>query len=180
MKKEMSQIALGTWAWGAGAAGGDQVFGNCTDIDTLRPVFDAAMLHGLNLWDTATAYGMGASEDILGTFAKTVRRDEIFLSTKFTPQIAQMYDNSVEKMADASLKRLGTDYIDVYWIHNPMDVERWTPGLIPLLKSGKIRQVGVSNHNIEEIKRANEILKAGGRLQDKCRSEPLFVAVSLF
>ena len=162
MKKEMSQIALGTWAWGAGAAGGDQVFGNSTDIDTLRPVFDTAMLHGLNLWDTATAYGMGASEDILGTFAKTVRRDEIFLSTKFTPQIAQMYDNCVEKMADASLKRLGTDYIDVYWIHNPMDVERWTPGLIPLLKSGKIRQVGVSNHNIEEIKRANEILKAAG------------------
>ena len=76
MKEKMSQIALGTWAWGAGAAGGDQVFGNSTDIDTLRPVFDTAMLHGLNLWDTATAYGMSASEDILGTFAKTVRRDE--------------------------------------------------------------------------------------------------------
>lgn len=161
-QKEMSQIALGTWAWGAGAVGGDQVFGSNTDAESLKPVFEAAMGHGLNLWDTATAYGMGASEEILGAFAKTVKREDIYLSTKFTPQIAEMYGNSVEKMAKASLKRLGTDYIDVYWIHNPMDVERWTPGLIPLLKSGKVKQVGVSNHNIAEIKRANEILGREG------------------
>ena len=158
----MSKIALGTWAWGTGAFGGDMVFGSNTDVENLKPVFDSAMKTGLNLWDTATAYGMGESERILGTLAQNTERKDIQISTKFTPQIAEIYENSVEKMADASIERMGCDYIDIYWIHNPMDVERWTPGLIPLLKSGKVKRVGVSNHNIAEIRRANEILGEAG------------------
>ena len=66
----MTKIALGTWAWGAGAFGGDTVFGSNTDVENLKPVFEAAMKAGLNLWDTATAYGIGESERILGTLAK--------------------------------------------------------------------------------------------------------------
>lgn len=159
---EKSKIILGTWSWGAGAAGGDQVFGNHTDKESLRPVFDAAMKMGMNCWDTAFVYGMGASEDILGAFAKEVKRENIILSDKFTPQCAAIFNNSVEEMCDAELERLGVDYLDIFWIHNPMDVERWTPGLIPLLKSGKVKSVGVSNHNIEEIKRAHEILGKEG------------------
>ena len=158
----MAKIALGTWAWGSGAFGGNMVFGSKTDVESLKPVFDTAMKAGLSLWDTATVYGMGESERILGTLAKGVERKNVQISTKFTPQIAEMYDNNVEKMADASIERMGCDYIDVYWIHNPMDVERWTPGLIPLLKSGKVKRVGVSNHNIAEIRRANEILGEAG------------------
>ena len=158
----MSKIALGTWAWGAGAFGGDAVFGSKTDVENLKPVFDAAMKAGLNLWDTATVYGMGESEKILGTFVAGEKRETVEVSTKFTPQLAEMFDNSVEKMADASIERMGCDYIDIYWIHNPMDVERWTPGLIPLLQSGKVKRVGVSNHNIKEIQRANEILGEAG------------------
>jgi len=158
----MAKIALGTWAWGSGAFGGNMVFGSKTDVENLKPVFDTAMKAGLSLWDTATVYGMGESERILGTLAKGVERKNVQISTKFTPQIAEMYDNNVEKMADASIERMECDYIDVYWIHNPMDVERWTPGLIPLLKSGKVKRVGVSNHNIAEIRRANEILGEAG------------------
>ena len=158
----MAKIALGTWAWGSGAFGGNMVFGSKTEVENLKPVFDTAMKAGLSLWDTATVYGMGESERILGTLAKGVERKNVQISTKFTPQIAEMYDNNVEKMADASIERMGCDYIDVYWIHNPMDVERWTPGLIPLLKSGKVKRVGVSNHNIAEIRRANEILGEAG------------------
>ena len=158
----MSKIALGTWAWGAGAFGGDAVFGSKTDVENLKPVFDAAMKAGLNLWDTATVYGMGESEKILGQLAGQYKRGEVQISTKFTPQIAEIYENSVEKMAEASIERMGCDFIDIYWIHNPMDVERWTPGLIPLLKSGKVKRVGVSNHNIAEIRRANEILGEAG------------------
>ena len=120
------------------------------------------MKAGLNLWDTATVYGMGESEKILGTFVAGEKRETVEVSTKFTPQLAEMFDNSVEKMADASIERMGCDYIDIYWIHNPMDVERWTPGLIPLLQSGKVKRVGVSNHNIKEIQRANEILGEAG------------------
>lgn len=160
MKK--NKIALGTWAWGAGAFGGDAVFGSNTNEENLKPVFTTAMKAGLSLWDTATVYGMGESERILGSLAKEVKREDVQISTKFTPQIAEVFENSVEKMADASIQRMKCDYIDVYWIHNPMDVERWTPGLIPLLKSGKVKRVGVSNHNIKEIQRANGILKAEG------------------
>ncbi len=158
----MAKIALGTWAWGAGAFGGDTVFGSNTDVENLKPVFEAAMQAGLNLWDTATVYGMGESEHILGTLAKAHAREDVLISTKFTPQLAEVYENSVEKMADASIERMGCGYIDIYWIHNPMDVERWTPGLIPLLQSGKVKRVGVSNHNIAEIRRANEILGEAG------------------
>ena len=161
MMKE-TKIALGTWAWGAGAFGGDAVFGSNTDVENLKPVFEAAMKAGLNLWDTATVYGMGESERILGTLVKSENRDDVAISTKFTPQLAEIYENSVEKMADASIERMGCDHIDMYWIHNPMDVERWTPGLIPLLQSGKVKRVGVSNHNIQEIERANEILGEAG------------------
>ena len=153
-----AKIALGTWSWGSGAVGGDQVFGNHLEKDNLKPVFDAAMQAGLNVWDTATVYGMGASESILGELAKAYPRQEVVLSTKFTPQMGQ----TVEEMIMNSLRLLQTDYIDMYWIHNPADVERWTPGLIPLLQSGKVKRVGVSNHNLAELKRANEILGEAG------------------
>ncbi len=160
--KNYPKIALGTWSWGAGMAGGDQVFGNHIGNEQLQEVFDAAMAGGLNLWDTATVYAMGESESILGSFTKQVSRDEVIISTKFTPQIASIYGDSPEKMADASMERFGTDYIDLYWIHNPMDVERWTPQLLPLLRSGKVKRVGVSNHNLSQLKRAQEILSAEG------------------
>lgn len=61
-----------------------------------------------------------------GTLAKGVKREDVQISTKFTPQIAEVFDNSVEKMAEASIERMRCDHIDIYWIHNPMDVERWT------------------------------------------------------
>ncbi len=154
------KVALGTWSWGVGAAGGDQVFGNTLGEAELKPVFDAARETGLDTWDTATVYGMGASEDLLGSFVRNCPREDLALSTKFTPQIAPKADDPVRAMCEASLKRLNTDYIDIYWIHNPADVERWTPGLIPLVKEGMVRRVGVSNHNLEQIKRAEEILSA--------------------
>lgn len=160
--KKYPSIALGTWSWGTGAAGGDQVFGNHLEAEDLKPVFEEAMKRGLSLWDTATVYGMGASESILGSFTRSYNREEVIISTKFTPQIAGMYGDSMEQMCDASLKRFDTDYIDLYWIHNPADVEHWTPELITLLKKGKVKSVGVSNHNLAELKRANEILLAGG------------------
>lgn len=162
MSTTMPKIALGAWSWGAGAAGGDQVFGNHLFEAELKPVFEKAMECGLNLWDTAAVYGEGTSERILGSFVKDVRRDSIILSTKFTPQIAGSSPDAMQEMIDGSKERLHTDVIDVYWIHNPMDVEKWTPDLIPLVKSGQIKTIGVSNHNLAEIKRANEILAAEG------------------
>lgn len=162
MKTELPKIALGAWSWGAGAAGGDQVFGNHLSEKELQPVFDKAMEYGLTLWDTAAVYGEGSSERILGNFIKDVCREDVIISTKFTPQIANDSENAMQDMLNGSKKRLNTDVIDVYWIHNPMNVERWTPHLIPLAKSGQIKSIGVSNHSLAEIKRANEILAVEG------------------
>lgn len=162
MNTEMPKIALGAWSWGAGAAGGDQVFGNHLSEKDLKPVFDKAMELGLNLWDTAAVYGEGTSESILGNFVKDIPRENVIISTKFTPQIEDGTPEAMQHMLDGSKERLHTDVMDIYWIHNPMDVERWTPDLIPLAKSGQIRTIGVSNHNLSEIKRAAEILSSAG------------------
>lgn len=160
--KKQPLIALGTWSWGTGAVGGDQVFGNHLEMEELKPVFDEAMANELNLWDTAVVYGMGASETVLSAFTKSRKREDVLISTKFTPQIAGDSANPVADMLAGSLERFGTDYIDMYWIHNPADVERWTPYLAPLVKSGKVKRVGVSNHNLAQIKRVEEILSKEG------------------
>lgn len=162
MKTELPKIALGAWSWGVGIAGGDQVFGNHLSEKELQPVFDKAIEYGLTLWDTAAVYGEGSSERILGNFVKNTDRESIMLSTKFTPQIASDSETAMQDMLEGSKNRLHTDRIDVYWIHNPMNVEKWTPHLIPLAKNGQIKSIGVSNHNLAEIKRANEILAAEG------------------
>lgn len=169
--KNKPSIVLGTWSWGTGVAGGDQVFGNHLGEKELRPVFEEAMKNGLNLWDSAVVYGMGASETMLSAFTREYPRNEVLVSTKFTPQIAnEKAENPVAEMLEGSLSRFGTDYIDIYWIHNPADVERWTPYLVPLVKNGKIRRVGVSNHNLSQIKRAEEILPRKAYMYLPCRT----------
>lgn len=63
---------------------------------------------------------------------------DLIISTKFTPQIASSSKEAMQEMIEGSKSRLHADVIDIYWIHNPMDVEKWTPDLIPLAKSGQI------------------------------------------
>ena len=83
--RTMPKIALGAWAWG-----NDGTFGETLTANDLRPVFDAAMNVGLNLWDTAYVYGMGTSERTLGNFLRSVPRENYFISAKFTPQCANL------------------------------------------------------------------------------------------
>lgn len=158
--------ALGTWAWGDSGEAGDGYFGSRLSESGLREVVEKAQSSGFTLWDSAAVYGMGRSETVLGQALKGYDRSEYQLSTKFTPQIAGDGDDPVSAMLEQSLARLGTDYVDLYWIHNPADVARWTPFLIPLLRSGRIKQVGVSNHNLQEIALADRILgEAGFRVE---------------
>lgn len=77
------KIALGAWAWG-----NDGTFGNNLTAESLKPIFDSAMENGLNLWDTAYAYGMGTSEKVLAGFLKGLPRESYLISDKFTPQCA--------------------------------------------------------------------------------------------
>ena len=121
------------------------------------------MQAGLNLWDTAYAYGMGASEKVLGEFLKDYPRDSVLISDKFTPQCANpSADNAVIDLFETSARLLGTGYMDFYWIHNPMDAPKWTEKLIPLAKSGKIGAIGLSNHSLAEIQEAAAILEKEG------------------
>lgn len=161
--KSLPKIALGTWSWGTGVAGGDAVFGNHLTDDQMTDLFAAGINAGLYLWDTAAVYGMGSSETALGNAMRRFPRGDILVSTKFTPQIAdESAKQPVESMLESSLARLGVESIDIYWIHNPHDVEKWTPGLIPLLQDGRVKRVGVSNHNLAQLRRADEILGQAG------------------
>lgn len=163
-KNTEAKIALGTWSWGIGGfAGGDAIFGNQLDTKDLQEVFQVAVSNGLNLFDTAYAYANGESERILGELVHAYGRDRIVISDKFTPGIQNdAAENPVVDMLEGSLKRLGTDFIDIYWIHNSADVERWTPLMVEAVKSGKISRIGVSNHSLEQVKRVQEILSTYG------------------
>ena len=158
LKDNLPKIALGAWAWG-----NDGTFGNEHKIEDLKPIYDKSMELGLNLWDTAYVYGMGKSEEVLGQFLKTSNRDDFVISTKFTPQLAEMFEaNEVTSMYENSAKILGVEDIDIFWIHNPVGAPDWTKKLVETAKEHDIKMIGVSNHNLAEIKEANEILKEEG------------------
>ena len=160
------EVALGTWAWGDSGTAGEGYFGSQLSEAGLREVVDKAQSNGFTLWDTAVVYGMGRSETVLARALKGYDRGEYQLSTKFTPQVAGDGADPVADMLEQSLERMSTDYVDLLWIHNPADVACWTPLLIPLLKSGAVKHVGVSNHNLEQIALADQILgEAGFRVE---------------
>ena len=158
LKDNLPKIALGAWAWG-----NDGTFGNEHKLEDLKPIYDKSMELGLNLWDTAYVYGMGKSEEVLGEFLKTSNREDFVISTKFTPQLAEMFEaNEVTSMYENSAKILGVEDIDIFWIHNPVGAPEWTKKLVETAKEHDIKMIGVSNHNLAEIKEANEILKDAG------------------
>ena len=154
----LPKIALGAWAWG-----NDGTFGGDLTADMLRPIFDAGMAHGLNLWDTAYAYGMGTSEKVLAGFLKGLPRESYLISDKFTPQCAGDSPSAMADMIEMQLKLMDLDRFDIYWIHNVWNAPRWTEELAKYFE-GKtnVPMLGVSNHNLAEIRQANEILKAHG------------------
>ena len=155
----LPKIALGAWAWG-----NDGTFGNNFTADSLRPIFDKAMESGLNLWDTAYAYGMGTSEKVLAGFLKGLPRESVLVSDKFTPQCADTSSPTAMKdMIEMQLKLMDLDRFDIYWIHNVWDAPKWTEELAKYFEGkDNVPLLGVSNHNLAEIKQADEILKAHG------------------
>ena len=155
----LPKIALGAWAWG-----NDGTFGNNFTADSLRPIFDKAMESGLNLWDTAYAYGMGTSEKVLAGFLKGLPRESVLVSDKFTPQCANASSPTAMKdMIEMQLGLMELDRFDIYWIHNVWDAPKWTEELAKYFEGkDNVPLLGVSNHNLAEIKQADEILKAHG------------------
>ena len=159
MMKNLPKIALGAWAWG-----NDGTFGNNFTAEQLRPIFDTAMKNGLNLWDTAFAYGMGTSEKVLAGFIKDLPRESYLISDKFTPQCADASSlTAMKDMIEMQLGLMELDRFDVYWIHNVWGAPKWTEELAKYFEGKEnVPIIGVSNHNLAEIKQADEILKAHG------------------
>jgi aryl-alcohol dehydrogenase-like predicted oxidoreductase len=153
----LPKIALGAWAWG-----NDGTFGNNLTAESLKPIFDTAIENGLNLWDTAYAYGMGTSEKVLAGFLEGLPRESYLISDKFTPQCADASSASAMKdMIEMQLGLMDLDRFDVYWIHNVSGAPKWTEELAKYFEGkDNVPLLGVSNHNLSEIKQANEILKA--------------------
>ena len=154
----LPKIALGAWAWG-----NDGTFGNNITADSLKPIFDTAMESGLNLWDTAYAYGMGTSEKVLAGFLKGLPRDSFLVSDKFTPQCANGKPTAMADMIEMQLQLMALNRFDIYWIHNVWDAPHWTEELAKYFEGkDNVPLLGVSNHNLAEIKQANDILKSHG------------------
>ena len=155
----LPKIALGAWAWG-----NDGTFGGDFSAESLRPVFETAMANGLNLWDTAYAYGMGTSEKVLAGFLKGLPRDSYLVSDKFTPQCADSASATAMKdMIEMQERLMGLDRFDLYWIHNVWEAPKWTEELARYFEGkSDVPLLGVSNHNLEEIGQADDILRAHG------------------
>ena len=157
--KNLPKIALGAWAWG-----NDGTFGSSLTAEQLRPIFDTAMKNGLSLWDTSYAYGMGTSEKVLAAFLADLEEGSYFVSDKFTPQCADPESaTAFGDMIEMQLDLMKLDHFDIYWIHNVWDAPKWTEEMAKYFEGkDNVPVLGVSNHNLAEIKQANEILKSHG------------------
>lgn len=161
-KTNLQVLPLGL---GANAVGGHNLFPGLND-ETGRNIVRSALDHGINFIDSAFIYGPGRSEELIGEVLKERGgRDNVVIATKGAHVITGdkiTLDNSpafLRQSVEDSLKRLQTDYIDLYYIHFP---DENTPkdeavGELKKLKDeGKIRAIGVSNFSIDQLKEANK------------------------
>lgn len=149
---------------GTNAVGGHNLYPNL-DEEQGRNVVRTAIDHGINLLDTAFSYGNGRSEELVGEVMSEYKRDDIILATKGAQRYVgddKVIDNSptfLRQTVEESLRRLNTDYIDLFYIHYP---DEQTPedeavGALKELKDeGKIRSIGVSNFSMNQLKEANK------------------------
>ena len=151
---DVSEIALGSWL----------TFGVGVDRDAAAAVVDAAFGLGINFIDTANVYGRGAAESFLGETLAGRPRDSYVLATKlFFPMTESdrgLSRAQVEKQLDASLKRLGTDYVDLYQCHRydeETPLEETMAALSDAVRSGKARWLGFSEWPAERIRQAVEM-----------------------
>ena len=142
---ELSEIALGCWALGGGYTWGAQDEKDA--IETVRAAIDL----GVNLFDTAEFYSDGYSEQVLGKGLAGVR-DKVLVATKVW--VDNMTAEKLRVACEGSLKRLRTDYIDLYQIHWPnrqVPLEETLTAIEALKASGKIRYVGVCNFGVQDL-----------------------------
>lgn len=142
-------------------------FGTRLDPAATETVVHAALERGITFFDTADSYGQGRSEQFLGR-ALAARRTDVFIATKFGSSVEGQGGGAspayVRKAADASLRRLRTDYIDLYQLHWPdpdVPITETLGALDELVREGKAREIGCSNFSVEQIQEAESTVKTG-------------------
>ena len=153
---KVSDISLGTWI----------NFGGRIDDEAAFAVLDAGLDAGINLFDTADVYEAGKAEAVLGRWMQGKNRDELVIATKGRSQMGDhpnakgAHRKRIFDACHASLKRLGTDYIDLYQIHwpDPETPQEETMSILnDLVRQGKVLYIGCSNYSAEMIAEANGI-----------------------
>jgi aryl-alcohol dehydrogenase-like predicted oxidoreductase len=168
---KVSPYCLGAMMFGA--------WGNTDHEDSIR-IIHAALDAGLNFIDTADVYSAGESEEIVGQ-ALLGRRDDVVLATKANATMGEdpnMRGNSrrwIVREVENSLRRLQTDYIDLYQMHRPdpdTDIDETLSALSDLVRSGKVRAIGSSTFPAEQIVEAQWVAQSRGHLRFRCEQPP--------
>ncbi|MBK6871316.1 MAG: aldo/keto reductase [Kineosporiaceae bacterium] len=149
---QVSRVGLGCMSYGQAGAGLHQW---TLDEEAAAPLFRQAVELGVTFWDTANVYQSGTSEEFVGrAITRFSRREDIVLATKVS---GRMHDGpgggglsrkAILEQADASLRRLGTDYVDIYYVHrfdDQVPVEETMQTLDDLVRAGKVRYLGASS-----------------------------------
>src|SRR6202166_4600031 len=157
---KVSPVAIGTWAIGGWVWGGTD---EAESVSTIR----AALEHGINIVDTAAVYGFGRSEEIVGkAIAEGQLRSRVLIATKagLEWQGSKVSRNAsrarILQEIEDSLRRLRTDYIDIYQVHWPdplVTIEETAEAMHALFKQGKIRAIGVSNFSVGQMERFRRV-----------------------
>jgi aryl-alcohol dehydrogenase (NADP+) len=166
---EVSVVTLGCMSWGDSSRGGHSWV---LDEEAAHAIIKDALDAGINVFDTANVYSAGSSEEFTGrALAKYADRDDVVIATKVHgrmhegPNGAGLSRKAILREIDASLTRLGTDYVDLYQIH------RWDPGvpieetmeaLHDVVKAGKARYIGASSMYAWQFAKAQHVADLGG------------------
>lgn len=161
---KVSPLCLGTMTFGTGT-------GWSADEATSKAIFDCYLEQGGNFIDTAVSYTNGMSETLLGKFIAG-RREQLVLATKFAvntrlgdPNAGGNHRKNIVQAVETSLKRLGTDYIDLYYLHmweGRTPVEEIMRALDDLVRGGKVLYLGISDAPAWQVSRANMLAELRG------------------
>jgi aryl-alcohol dehydrogenase-like predicted oxidoreductase len=166
---DISRIALGCMSYGDPGAGNHEW---TLDEETSRPFIKQALDAGINFFDTANAYSAGTSEEIVGrALVEMADRDEVVIATKVYgrmrpgPNGAGLSRKAVMSEIDDSLRRLGTDYVDLYQIHRwdpTTPIEETMEALHDVVRAGKARYIGASSMQTWQFATAQHAAEAHG------------------
>ncbi len=174
---KVSPLCLGAMMFGA--------WGNADHDDSIR-IIHRALDAGVNFIDTADVYSRGESEEIVGKALKDGRRDQVVLATKVHGTMGEdpnEYGNSrrwITREVEHSLRRLGTDWIDLYQIHRPeadTDIDETLGALTDLVRAGKVRYIGSSTFPASQIVEAQWTARDRGRERFICEQPPYSILV---